>query len=58
MIRARGFQNDRHFRAIPVLVSETGTPVLLQDVARVQVNGDAGVMPELDGEGEAGARLS
>jgi Cu(I)/Ag(I) efflux system membrane protein CusA/SilA len=58
MIRARGYlKSIADFRAIPVLVSETGTPVLLQDVARVQVGPEIrrGIA-ELDGEGEvAGA---
>ena len=43
MVRARGYLKSLDdFRKIPVLVSEGGTPVLLADVARVQLgSGDA-----------------
>ena len=54
MVRVRGYLKTLDdFRATPVVVSEGGTPVLLQDVARVQVGPEMrrGIA-ELDGEGE------
>ena len=54
MVRTRGYLKSlADFRSIPVLTSEGGTPVLLQDVARVQVGPEMrrGIA-ELDGEGE------
>src|SRR4051812_5600997 len=54
MVRARGYLRTlEDFRAIPISVSETGTPVLLRDVARVQAGPEMrrGIA-ELDGEGE------
>ena len=54
MVRARGYLKSLDdFRAIPVQVSEGGTPVLLKDVARVQLGPEMrrGIA-ELDGEGE------
>ncbi len=54
MIRTRGYLKSLDdFRSIPVLTSEGGTPVLLRDVARVQVGPEMrrGIA-ELDGEGE------
>ena len=54
MVRARGYLKSLDdFRSIPVVVSEGGTPVLLRDVARVQVGPEMrrGIA-ELDGEGE------
>ena len=54
MVRARGYLKTlEDFRAIPLNVSETGTPVTLGDVARVQLGPEMrrGIA-ELDGEGE------
>ncbi len=54
MVRTRGYLKSLDdFRTIPVMVSEGGTPVLLRDVARVQVGPEMrrGIA-ELDGEGE------
>jgi len=54
MVRARGYLKSLDdFRRIPVLVSEGGVPVLLSDVARVQVGPEMrrGIA-DLDGEGE------
>ena len=54
MVRVRGYLKSLDdFRSIPVLVSEGGTPVLLKDVARVQLGPEMrrGIA-ELDGEGE------
>ena len=54
MVRARGYLKSLDdFRKIPVLVSEGGTPVLLADVARVQLGPEMrrGIA-DLDGEGE------
>jgi len=54
VVRARGYLKSLDdFRSIPVMVSETGTPVLLTDVARVQLGPEMrrGIA-ELDGEGE------
>ncbi len=54
MVRARGYLKSLDdFRGIPVLISDGGTPVLLKDVARVQLGPEMrrGIA-ELDGEGE------
>ena len=54
MVRTRGYLKSLDdFRTIPVQVSEGGTPVLLRDVARVQLGPEMrrGIA-ELDGEGE------
>lgn len=54
MVRAHGYlQTLEDFRRIPVAVSPAGTPVLLADVARVQIGPELrrGIA-ELDGEGE------
>jgi Cu(I)/Ag(I) efflux system membrane protein CusA/SilA len=54
MVRASGYlQSLDDFRKIPLSVSETGVPVRLGDVARVQVGPEMrrGIA-ELDGEGE------
>jgi Cu(I)/Ag(I) efflux system membrane protein CusA/SilA len=54
MVRTRGYLKSLDdFRAIPVQVSEGGTPVLLPDVARVQLGPEMrrGIA-ELDGDGE------
>jgi Cu(I)/Ag(I) efflux system membrane protein CusA/SilA len=54
MVRAHGYlQTLEDFRRIPVAVSPAGTPVLLADIARVQVGPELrrGIA-ELDGEGE------
>ncbi len=55
MVRTRGYLKSLDdFRAIPVGLGESGTPVLLKDVARVQIGPEMrrGIS-ELDGEGEA-----
>jgi Cu(I)/Ag(I) efflux system membrane protein CusA/SilA len=54
MVRANGYLKTLDdFRAIPLMVSEAGTPVTLGDVARVQMGPEMrrGIA-ELDGEGE------
>ncbi len=55
MVRTRGYLKSLDdFRAIPVGLGDGGTPVLLKDVARVQIGPEMrrGIS-ELDGEGEA-----
>jgi len=54
MVRARGYLRTLDdFRSVPLALGEGGTPVLLKDVARVQIGPDLrrGIA-ELDGEGE------
>ena len=54
MVRAHGYlESLDDFRNIPLSVSESGTPILLSDVARIQVGPELrrGVA-ELNGEGE------
>jgi Cu(I)/Ag(I) efflux system membrane protein CusA/SilA len=54
MVRAHGYlQTLEDFRQIPVAVSPGGTPILLADIARVQIGPELrrGIA-ELDGEGE------
>jgi copper/silver efflux system protein len=54
MVRARGYlQSLDDFREIPVGVSDAGTPILLRDIATVQLGPETrrGIA-ELDGEGE------
>jgi len=54
MVRAHGYlETLDDFRSIPLSVSDSGTPVLLSDVARIQVGPELrrGVA-ELNGEGE------
>jgi Cu(I)/Ag(I) efflux system membrane protein CusA/SilA len=54
MVRVRGYLKTlEDFRAIPVSAGDGGTPVLLKDVARIQVGPELrrGIA-ELDGEGE------
>jgi len=54
MVRARGYlKKIDDFRAIPVGLGDSGTPILLRDVATVQLGPETrrGVA-ELDGEGE------
>ena len=54
MVRARGYLKSLDdFRTVPIAVGDGGTPVLLKDVARVQVGPELrrGIA-ELDGEGE------
>lgn len=54
MVRAHGYlQTQQDFRNIPLVVTEGGTPILLSDVARVQLGPELrrGVT-ELNGEGE------
>jgi len=54
MVRVRGYlRTPEDFRSIPVKAPEGGTPVLLGDVARIQVGPEMrrGIA-ELDGEGE------
>ena len=54
MIRSRGYlQSLEDLETIPVDVTATGTPVLLRDLARVQVGPEMRrVVADLDGEGE------
>jgi len=54
MVRAHGYlENLEDFKSIPLQVSEGGTPILLSDVARIQLGPELrrGVT-ELNGEGE------
>ena len=54
MVRARGYLKSLDdFRSIPIGLGDGGTPVLLKDVARVQIGPEMrrGIS-ELDGEGE------
>jgi Cu(I)/Ag(I) efflux system membrane protein CusA/SilA len=54
MVRASGYLKTLDdFRAIPIMTSESGTPVLLKDVAHVQIGPEMrrGIA-DLDGEGE------
>src|SRR5258706_689611 len=54
MVRSRGYlKSIEDFRTIPLNVSETGTPVMLGDVARIQMGPEMrrGIA-ELDGDGE------
>ncbi|HSN20210.1 MAG TPA: efflux RND transporter permease subunit, partial [Usitatibacter sp.] len=54
MVRSNGYLRTLDdFRAIPLAVSESGTPVMLGDVARIQVGPEMrrGIA-ELDGQGE------
>ena len=54
MVRSRGLLKSLDdFRNIPLLVSDNGTPVLLKDVAKIQVGPEMrrGIS-ELDGDGE------
>jgi len=54
MVRASGYLKTLDdFGAIPLLISESGTPVMLKDVARIQVGPEMrrGIA-ELNGEGE------
>lgn len=55
MVRASGYiQGEDDLRAIPVGLSENGTPILLSDIAEIQIGPELrrGV-GELNGEGEA-----
>ncbi|WP_420430694.1 efflux RND transporter permease subunit [Hyphobacterium sp.] len=55
MVRASGYiQGENDLRAIPVGLSDNGTPVLLSDIAEIQIGPELrrGV-GELNGEGEA-----
>jgi len=54
MVRTRGYLKSLDdFRAIPITLGDGGTPVLLKDVARIQIGPELrrGIA-ELDGEGE------
>ncbi|MGE0559066.1 MAG: efflux RND transporter permease subunit, partial [Burkholderiales bacterium] len=54
MVRARGYLKTLDdFRAIPITLGDGGTPVLLKDLARIQIGPELrrGIT-ELDGEGE------
>ena len=54
MVRSSGYLKSLDdFRAIPIITSEAGVPVLLKDVARIQIGPEMrrGIT-ELDGEGE------
>ncbi|HEX9391716.1 MAG TPA: efflux RND transporter permease subunit [Usitatibacteraceae bacterium] len=55
MVRASGYlKSIEDFQSIPLMTSETGVPVLLKDVARIQLGPEMrrGIS-ELNGEGEA-----
>ena len=54
MIRTRAYlQSIEDLEAIPLRVTERGTPILLRDVARVQIGPEMRrVVSDLDGEGE------
>ncbi len=54
MVRTRGYlRGIEDLEHIPILVTEAGTPVLLRDIARVQVGPEMRrVVADLDGEGE------
>ncbi len=54
MVRSRGYISSlEDIENIPVDVTETGTPVLLRDLARVQIGPEMRrVVADLDGEGE------
>jgi Cu(I)/Ag(I) efflux system membrane protein CusA/SilA len=54
MVRASGYLKTlEDFAAIPLLTTDAGTPVMLKDVARIQIGPEMrrGIA-ELDGEGE------
>ncbi|MGB5254522.1 MAG: efflux RND transporter permease subunit [Sedimenticolaceae bacterium] len=54
MVRTRGYLRGlKDLEHIPVMVTEQGTPVLLRDIARVQIGPEMRrVVADLDGEGE------
>jgi len=54
MIRTRGYLSSlEEIETIPVAVSETGTPLLIRDIATVQIGPEMRrVVADLDGEGE------
>jgi Cu(I)/Ag(I) efflux system membrane protein CusA/SilA len=54
MVRTRGYLRGlKDLEHIPIMVTEMGTPVLLRDIARVQVGPEMRrVVADLDGEGE------
>ncbi len=54
MVRTRGYlRGVKDLEHIPVMVTEQGTPVLLRDIARVQIGPEMRrVIADLDGEGE------
>jgi Cu(I)/Ag(I) efflux system membrane protein CusA/SilA len=54
MVRTRGYiQSLADIETIPIEVSATGTPILLRDLARVQIGPEMRrVVADLDGEGE------
>ncbi len=54
MVRTRGYLSGvKDLEHIPVMVTEQGTPVLLRDIARVQIGPEMRrVIADLDGEGE------
>lgn len=54
MVRAHGYlESIDDFRKIPLMVSNSGTPILLSDVARVQIGPELRRgLAELNGEGE------
>ncbi|OQY56489.1 MAG: CusA/CzcA family heavy metal efflux RND transporter [Candidatus Parabeggiatoa sp. nov. 2] len=54
MIRTRGYLSSlEDIEIIPVAVSETGTPLLIRDIATVQIGPEMRrVVADLDGEGE------
>ena len=54
MVRTRGYLRGlEDLEHIPIMVTERGTPVLLRDLARVQIGPEMRrVVADLDGEGE------
>ncbi|MGB5451472.1 MAG: efflux RND transporter permease subunit [Sedimenticolaceae bacterium] len=54
MVRTRGYLRGlEDLEHIPIMVNEMGTPVLLRDIARVQIGPEMRrVVADLDGEGE------
>ena len=54
MIRTRGYLSSiQDIETIPIAVSETGTPLLIRDIATVQIGPEMRrVVADLDGEGE------
>ncbi len=54
MVRTRGYLNGLDdLRAVPIDVTEAGTPILLRDIARIQIGPEMRrVVADLDGEGE------
>jgi len=54
MVRTRGYLNGlEDLRSVPIDVTKQGTPILLRDIARIQIGPEMRrVVSDLDGEGE------